>query len=399
MEPSFRHLLNQYASGKITPEELQRFTEMLAADDTNRLSQIEALRDWMIDQPESTSHYDKDDWKKVLNRILNTDKQEAPVSSIKKRTLVFYRYAAAIVLFLVVFGIGYFFLNRQWDLSQNAKELISIKQIEPGGDRATLTLSDGSVIELDTEKEGMIAEQGGTSIVKSNDGEIVYDTRGVASRNALLNTMRTPRGGQYRLILPDGSRVWLNAASSVTFPSAFTADERRLTVTGEVYVEVAHDARRPFIVDVDNKMLVRALGTEFNISAYPDEENIVTTLVEGKVKVSEPNSEGIVLLPGGQALLQGAGSPIRERTVSKQQIEQVLAWTKGYFNFENKSIEEMARQIERWYDVSFIFKGDFSDMVLSGKMDRGVSMPELIQFLKDYGLKTETKGRTITVRR
>jgi len=270
-----------------------------------------------------------------------------------------------------------------------------------------LTLSDGTAITLDSAANGTIAQQGRSSIVKTAGGEIVYDASGVPGGEVMMNTMSTPRGGQYRLTLPDGTAVWLNAASSITYPVAFTGNDRKIKVTGEVYLEVVKNAKMPFMVDVDGRTTIEVLGTSFNVNSYVDEGVITTTLVEGKVMVLPGNKTvvaasaqrqdgGVTLKPGQQAFQPNNTFTIRMS--SSANVEQVLAWKNGIFNFTGKSFPSVMQEIERWYDIQVRYEGAIPTREIKGEMDRGVQLTDLIRFLQGFGLQVALKGRILTVR-
>lgn len=415
---SLHYLIEQYASGKITDEELDLFKKLITSDDgENRTLAVDEIRKWLEGRPENPLSYEHKKWDKILRDIIKIDKEATTVKTVPFRHLpgvyrTVTRYAAAILLLIGLSVAMFVYLKRSPDHSEErVSRALSVGDILPGSDRAVLILGDGSQITLDSLAPGVIAAQGSTSVIKPDNGEIVYTAQSGSAKDVLWNTMSVPRGGQYRLTLPDGTKVWLNAASSITYPTIFAGHERLVKVKGEVYMEVAHDKTMPFIVNVDDKINVKALGTSFNINSYPDEENIITTLVEGKVQVWEKHETGkqeperekkmIILSPGQQVLkvISRENAPLQQISVNPDQVSQVLAWKNGYFSFENTGIKEMARQIERWYDVKFIFEGDFSDMELGGKMDRGVKLSDIIRFFNDYGFKTELTGRVVTVRK
>lgn len=407
-------LIQQYYSDKLTPEEKEELAEIFLSENNQVASNtIAQLSDWMQSRESDNTNYENERWNSVLHHVLQTDQYEkgiAPVVPLvanqERKYLKLQRYAAAILLLIGMFVAIYFALNQKESIDLSS--ILSSKNlsdITPGKEMAILTLSDGRKVLLDSTGEGVIAQQGSVSVVKTTNGEILYNTSGTKIEELVFNTMSTPKGGQYKLILPDGSKVWLNAASSIHYPTSFSKQERKVTVTGEVYIEVAPDASKPFLVSVDNKMTVQALGTEFNIRSYPDDKSITTTLIEGKVRVWNADQAGreneIVLTPGQQAIreVNSNSNTIVKKNISSKNIEQVMAWKNGYFDFDSVSIVDMARQIERWYDVKFNFTGEFKDVELRGKMDRGVQLADIIKFFNDYGFKTTLTGREVNVRK
>jgi ferric-dicitrate binding protein FerR (iron transport regulator) len=293
--------------------------------------------------------------------------------------------------------------TKQKDVDLVKGKTIATPDILPGSNKALLTLSDGTTITLDSAASGAIAQQGSSSIIKTPAGEIVYNAKGLPGGEVMMNTMSTPRGGQYRLTLPDGTTVWLNAASSITFPAAFTGNDRKVKVTGEVYMEVVKNDKMPFRVDVDGRTAVEVLGTSFNINSYTDEGAIVTTLIEGKVRVLPGNiavsasaeRQSATLRPGQQAF-----QPNNTTTVNisnNANMEQVLAWKNGIFSFTGKSFPSAMKDIERWYDIQVSYEGAIPTIKLKGEMDRGVQLTDLIRFLQGFGLQVALKGRTLVV--
>lgn len=251
----------------------------------------------------------------------------------------------------------------------------------PVKEKAMLTLADGSVITLDSAANGAIAQQGNASIIKQADGAVRYDVKNGQEGEALLNTISTPKGGQYQVSLPDGSKVWLNAASSIRFPAAF-GKERSVTVTGEVYLEVARDQSRPFLVNA-NGMQVQVLGTSFNVNVYTDEPASKVTLVEGAIAI------GSHRLQPGQALMNGK--------IIRANLEQDLAWKNGAFNLNNRTLPELMRQIARWYDVEIIFEGPVQTRTFEGEIGMNLSLAQCIRALERMQVHCRLEGRKLIV--
>lgn len=329
----------------------------------------------------------------VVQNILDAivDSNDDLKKSLQVRRIPLYRrwWAAASVILLISAAV-YFFTRPTPAKQQPVVTLES--EAMPGGNKAMLKLADGTTIVLDSAADGSLATQGNTNIIKLGNGQIAYSGNGQGS-DLLYNTMSTPRGGQYQLTLPDGTKVWLNASSSITFPVAFTGNKRDVAITGEVYFEVAKNKAQPFIVDVNKQLQVEVLGTHFNINSYPEESVIKTTLVEGSVRVS--NQQTIVLTPGQQAIAQGAELAVNP----KPNIAQVLAWKNGLFDFQDMRFAEAMRQVERWYDIQVVYEGPAPDMEFTGGMDRGIQLSGIIRFLNDYGIKTRLEGRRLIIYR
>jgi len=222
-------------------------------------------------------------------------------------------------------------------------------------------------------------------VLKTNNGQLAYHTTNEKPTEVLYNTLATPRGGQYQLMLPDGSKVWLNAASSIRYPTAFVGKTRQVDITGEAYFEIAKDANRPFTVRVGSpagtKGAVRVLGTQFNVNAYSDEPVVRTTLLEGAVKVMK-DAASAVLAPGEQALLDQTGEV---RLARDADLEQVMAWKNGQFVLKEADIRTVMRQIERWYDVEVVFEDDIRDKFYVD-MSRNTNLSNVFRILESTGL-------------
>jgi ferric-dicitrate binding protein FerR (iron transport regulator) len=267
-------------------------------------------------------------------------------------------------------------------------------EIGPGGNKAILTLADGSTINLESAVTETLTQQGNTTLLKS-DGQLTYKSLNEKPAQIFLNNVTTPRGGQYQLTLSDGSKVWLNAASSIEFPAAFTGNERTVKITGEVYFEVAKNASMPFKVKIADKGEVEVLGTHFNINAYSDEATIKTTLLEGSVKVTGlRQNNSTTIIPGEQAQIS-AKNKINVNKI--ENVEDVIAWKNGTFNFDNADLETSLRQIARWYDVDIIFEGVVPNKKFSGEMQRDLSLPQVIKLLEKNNVYCRIEGRNLFV--
>lgn len=306
--------------------------------------------------------------------------------------------AAAAVLF--VLGIAIYFMNAQWtDVGDNHEYITAAisKDIAPGGDHAILTLSDGSVIKLDTQKDGLITNETGVIIKKTNKGEVVYSHTATAVAN-VFNTISTPKGGQYQLVLSDGTKVWLNAASSIRFPTSFLGKFRTVEIKGEAYFEVADNKKIPFKVYSEHQE-IEVLGTHFNVNTYGDEEADKTTLLEGSVKVSRMGGGGKIMesetiKPGQVAVLKKGGKRIE---VAQALADEAVAWKNGYFKFNRTDLKTIMRQVSRWYNVDVVYKGDFGNDLFGGKIKRSDSVSGILRILKLSNINTTIKGRTIII--
>lgn len=307
-------------------------------------------------------------------------------------------WAAAAVFFLIATTL---FLLKPSERSTGLNKATA--SIQPGREGAILTLADGSEVLLDNLGNGVIAKQNGTQVLMKN-GQVTYNPGEATSGVVAYNTMTTPKGRQFSLLLPDSTQVWLNAASSIRYPIAFTGKERQVEVTGEAYFEVAKNPKMPFRVNVNGKADITVLGTHFNVNAYGNERSINTTLLEGSVKVSRQAGAGtdVVLKPGQQAQIampSDGQSPSSQpiKVIPYADVEKTIAWKNGQFNFENATLVEIMRQLERWYDIEVVYEQHVPDVELMGKLTRGVTLNELLPALKKMGLHYRLEGRKLTV--
>jgi transmembrane sensor len=290
----------------------------------------------------------------------------------------FMRYAAAIVL--LIFGISGYYM---YYTAQSNKEVVQktpspkFNDVLPGTDKAVLTLSTGKQIALDSTVGSLISE--GNVQIKHGGNGLVYSSSDVA----VINTMTTPKGGQYQLTLADGTKVWLNAASSITYPTAFGGRERKVTITGEAYFEVANNKEKPFIVNTPEESIT-VLGTSFNVNVYADEKGGKTSLLEGSVKI-----DGKLLKPG-QAYTSG--------NVTATNVQQDIAWKNGLFNFQNVRLEQAMRQLARWYNIEVKYKGIPREIEFGGEIVKSLTLQEVISGLEGIEkLHFELTGRILTV--
>jgi len=289
-----------------------------------------------------------------------------------------WRWAGAAAMVLLIVS-AYWWLR---PAAHQESSVAPVADVQPGRYKATLTLADGSAVTLDTAGHQVI--QQGTTVLHEQNGQLKYDVQGNTATMA-YNTLTTPRGGQFRVTLPDGTAVWLNTASSLRYPTAFAGKERKVEVTGEAYFEVAKDAGKPFIVKINDQTEIQVLGTHFNVNAYSDEATINTTLLEGAVSVNA-YQHAQKLIPGQQAQVNTAGSSIR--LADNVNTGQAIAWKNGIFDFNQADIKTVMRQIGRWYDIEIVYekevetKGDFV-----GEMQRSLSLTQVLKGLENMGLK------------
>lgn len=299
--------------------------------------------------------------------------------------------AAASVAIALAIGI-YQFTGLDKAKNNIATSQTAAANLLPGSNKVTLTLSNGNKVVLSGAKNGLVASDAGTGIQKTADGSVTYASKPAGQQTSapLFNTATTPRGGQYQFTLSDGTKVWLNAATTFKFPVQFEGNERRVELTGEAYFEVAHDKRRPFRV-VSNGQVVEVLGTHFNINSYADEGVINTTLLEGSVKVSH-NGISKMIKPGEQARLSAD-----KLEVAAVNTDQAVAWKNGMFYFHDANIYDVMRQLSRWYDVDVKFDGSIPDRKFSGGISRNVNASQLLDLLTFKKINYRLQGRTITI--
>jgi transmembrane sensor len=381
-------LLNKFKNGQISQEELLRLKAMVAQGDYGVNIKEDILTSLYSDLPDSG--WKKEDADKILQVILQSAEQ--PVSPLYTTHNRKKWYLAAAILLGATLLIGSLYLVQK----KHAAPL-TLKQIplSPGSNKALLTLADGSTMPLDSSNLGALAQQGNIRVVNTAQG-LTYTSAGTTEK-VVYNTVATPRGGQYQLTLSDGSRVYLNAASSIRFPTAFTGKERLVEITGESYFQVAANAQMPFKVKVagTSGMEVKVLGTSFNIMAYPDEQMMTTTLEEGTVKLVYGNSQSL-LKPG----FSGSLSPENKKfVVEKADMAQALAWKEGKFRFRNTGIQTIMRQLARWYNVEIDYEGDLSDIRLTGIISRRENAAALLKILATTKrVHFDITGNRITVK-
>jgi len=312
------------------------------------------------------------------------------ISFTPKRRAMWPRIAVAASVVLALSAGAYFF-------TQNYHHPVQAPQIAyqvvPGSNKAILTLSNGSKISLNDVNNGSIAHQANATLIKNKKGQLVYqvnDKPGNGDNAVTYNTVTTPRGGQYPLRLSDGTFVMLDAQSSIRFPVAFTGKHRTVEITGQAYFEVVHDPARTFSV-IAKGQKIEDIGTHFNVNAYPDEPAIVTTLLEGKVKVSG-NATSVILAPGQQAV-QTTTELIRQAA----NVDKAVAWKNGLFNFSNASLQSLMREFSRWYNVDVVYKGSIPEYQFYGTISRNVKASEIFELLHRYRINARLQGRQVIV--
>jgi ferric-dicitrate binding protein FerR (iron transport regulator) len=297
--------------------------------------------------------------------------------------------AASILLFL---SFGAYFL---WGKKVKKIQIVQIQQHDarPGSFKATLTLSNGKQISLNKAKKGIIAKDNQAVIQKTGSGAVVYNSGSQAnSQEIVYNTITTPRGGMWPVVLPDGSKVMLNAATTLRYPVSFNGNERVVELDGEAYFEVVHNSAKPFKVK-SNGQTVEDLGTHFNINAYHDEPAITTTLLEGSVSVTRDRIVTMIK-PGEEAVWTDHASRFK---IDKVDVDEAVAWKNGLFQFDHASIAAIMRQTSRWYDVDVSYEGNIPQATFSGNLQRNVDASVLLDELRVTGIHFKIQGKKLTV--
>ena len=380
MDPYFNSLIDKYTNGTLTPAETAQLQHLLQSKE--HLEQLEQLILAELKQASPAEEGDEVVRFAIFEKLeaqmaLHEDDAIMPIRISPSRS---WRYlAAACSILLITSGTFLVLRNQASRTPALAAQPAQNKKINPGSSKATLTLADGSEIQLDDSNKGDIAVQGGIKVIKLDNGILAYNGKNTTGQT-MYNTIRTPRGGQYEVVLPDGTHAWLNSASSLRFPATFSGARREVTLTGQGYFEVAQNKDYPFIVHA-GVTDIRVLGTSFDIMAYGDEPECNTTLVDGAVVVNHKGADHL-LKPGEQARLDLSSLSM---SIRKADVEEVIAWKNGKFQFGKSNIKTIMRQIARWYDVEVEYKGDLSGLQLSGILSRKGDVAELLDALEETG--------------
>jgi ferric-dicitrate binding protein FerR (iron transport regulator) len=384
-----KDLLRQYMSGTAGDAAQRALKEVLADDGLEGL--VTAALEELVEETGGNESVVPEEWYGMHRFITGIDK---PLPGAR-RVPLFRRWSWAAAAAVLLVAAGYLWLrtDNRAVTTASVKSVQDTAAISPGTYGAVLTLADGSTVVLDSLGDGTIAAQAGTSVSLAG-GQLAYAPAEAPLSEVVWNTMTTARGRQFRLVLPDGSRVWLNAASSIRYPTAFTAKNRVVELQGEAYFEIARNPEQPFRVALNPETEVQVLGTAFNVSNYAGgSETTRTTLVEGAVRIRSFNHSQI-LKPGEQAWTAPAGNI---QVVGNVDTEQVLAWKNGLFNFNGAGIKEVMQQLERWYDIEVKYEGAVTAERFKGEMQRGLQFSEVLESLKYMGVKCRLEGRTLVV--
>ena len=375
----------------ITPEEYERLYRKFP-DGTctaEERQQIFSYRDEVnISQFDNASRIQDQD--RIENEIYT--RLRPHLIQEKTRRLFPYKYiAAASIILIAIIGL---LLNRQSNLFNTGKSAHFAKRdtLIRGGNKAILTLGDQKEIDLSAIEKGTILESSGVRISKTNGGKIIYTLSSANNLPPSVHTIRTPNGGEFEVVLPDGTQVWLNAASTLKFPSRFAGLKRQVELTGEAYFEVAKNRKMPFSVITKNTE-VKVLGTHFNVMAYPEDQSTETTLLEGSVQLN--SKQGTLLLKPGE---QGRVNSQDDITNRKVNTEDIIAWKNGYFVFRKENIKSIMAKVARWYGAEIVYDGDLENVKLGGTVSRSENISELLSRLEMTGvINFKIEGKTIYV--
>ncbi|MBD1366615.1 FecR family protein [Mucilaginibacter sp. ZT4R22] len=388
-----QYLFDKYYNQTATPQERDELFAIIDAGKCDEELSRYIRQAWDELKP-GEPLFDPERSSAILKNILGS--ADADTSKKPGKPLILWgKIAAAAVMLLFVGFCAHKYLRQKKTVQTQA---VVVKRPAhdalPGGNKAILTLANGKTIVLDNAQNGTLAKQGATIVKKTADGQLLYNAAAIADNNPTpsINTIVTPRGGQYQIILPDGTKVWLNAASSLRFPTFFTGKTREVNITGEAYFEVAKNPAMPFKVKT-NRAEIEVLGTHFNIMAYDDEATMKTTLLEGAVNIKS-GSFNARLKPGQQAQITANG---QSKVVDDVDVDDETAWKNGIFQFRDAGIDMILRQASRWYDVDVVYKGKIPHREFNGRIARNVKASELLNMLEYTGVKLKIEGKNIIV--
>lgn len=389
----YQLLLQRWQQRKCSPDEALELMDYLQQNGANRILLSEMQAAFYQVKPDGSpdsGEYSARVREELLKRIQSTPVKPMPPGHQNRAR---FRYAAAAA---IVIGISLPTAWYIWQKQTKGQKPIAAKtapptDVLPGKNKAVLTLANGEKVVLDSTGMQQLAQQGNNTTVNKN-GQLVYIASSNDSQSPVYNTLTTAAGEAFPLVLADGSRVWLNAASSIRFPVSFSSNERVVDLSGEAYFEIRNDAHRPFRVNV-NKMSVDVLGTSFNINAYPDENTINTTLLEGAVKVNSGNNN-LQLAPGEQSQVSINGNI---RKITGVNTGEIIAWKDGYFQFENTDLTNVLKQFSHWYNVDIVYEGHVKPRKFFGMISRNSSLMNVLKMLNANDVAFRLEGRKLIV--
>lgn len=377
------NLIFKQLQGDLNPEEQAQFSKWLEATEGNRLIYEEVSNEYKLSQTIQILH--PDNWRLTEQRMLDriakeTYKNPRQVMKPTKTSKRVYWMAAASVLVILITG-AYFIQQHRLTAAMAAVNY----DVDPGKEGAILILGDGKEIVLEKEADGFIASQNGVNL-QIKDGRLAYDPTAISEQKATYNTVKTPKGRQFQIVLSDGTMVWLNAESSIKYPTTFSGATRRVEVEGEVMMEIAKNAKQPFFVQVSGDQEIEVLGTSFNINAYMDRGAVYTTLLEGAVRITKKEQQ-VTLKPKEQLKLNVQTGGFVVNALSDKSLDNALAWRNGFFNFDGATFEEVVLQLERWYDVEISYDRKFASIEFGGELDRKVPLSSVLKAIESDSLK------------
>lgn len=380
-------LFNKYLSKDIT--EQQRLEFLTYVQNPAYTDFLEELISDSYEHPEVLNSLSPDAKGRVFRKIVGGHR-----TKVQKMVRLWPRIAVAVAVAIVIFGAGLFYYNLNIN-QEHSSQLVYKNDVAPGISGATLTLSNGKKIRLSDVKNGEVAEEAGVTIAKSENGEVVYEVKGNSGEPGKLNTLSTAKGETYKLRLPDGSYVWLNSASTLTYSSRLVENGKRtVKLRGEGYFEIAKDKSHPFIVATD-KQEVQVLGTHFNVNSYPDEATVSTTLIEGSVSVTSGKLKQVIK-PGEQAINNGSNI-----TVNEVNLGNVIDWKDGDFNLDELDFRVAMRKIARWYNVDIVYEASVPQNIKSGGwISRNRTLSAILKHIESSGqVQFKVEGRKVYVAR
>lgn len=359
----------------------QTFTELSKSEGLN--AGLQELSRYDVEQAKKKS------FEKIFATADNSAEKRNGIGRIKALSRRLIYIAAAVVVLALTIGLVVYFQNKPVINSSEENIVITVPDNHP-----YLTQSDGKIVRLDTLTIGSVVLDGGVKIKKTDDGEIIYEAGESKPGEVVYNSITTPAGSTQRIVLPDGSRVWLNTQSRLEFPTAFINKIRNVSLSGEGYFDVIKDKSKPFHVKIDSMDLM-VTGTEFNINNYKDENIVKSTLIEGGVKITK-DEVSFILVPGHQ--LQFDRTTRDVKVIQKADLEAATAWRNRMFYLDNSDVPSLMRQISRWYDITIEYaKGGPPKGNFSGEISKNISFDELLQILNEGGIKTKVEGRKLIV--
>lgn len=397
----FIRLIQKYIRGKASPEEeqfIEAYYESFDASGEQPQLQHDEKKTLIAQEMRAAI------WQQI------DAAEQAPLHIPVVKRLWFRMTMAAAVVVMVAIPVHYYIIKTPApkQVAQTSRQPAPQHDALPGGNKATLTLADGTIVDLDNAANGTIATEGKTVVNKRENGRLEYSeshSQLTTDNSPTYNTLSTPTGGQYFLELPDGSKVWLNAASSIRYPTAFNNKERLVELTGEAYFDIKKNQNIPFRVHFsspskdggDREGMIEVMGTQFNVNAYHDESAIKTTLVEGKIKMVS-DKQTAIMKPGQQAQIKNTSLGNGQiRLIDDVDTEEAIAWKNGLFYFDNVDIQAIMRQLARWYKVQVVFKGSIPARRFAGQVSRNSNLSQVLKILELSKIHFTVAGDVVTV--